>query len=431
MTMSDPINDAFLWGIVAWPLLLAIPALYSRLPLPRYLAILPAAVLVFLPGETARMLPWLFFGTGLAVDGESRWILLMSVILWLAAVAISHASQRNLVHHHATPFFLLTLAGSLGTVLATDLVGFFVFSTIMGYSFYGLLVQDGDEGAHRAGRLYLIVLVVADLALFEALLMAAFATEDLRFEAVRQTMVGSDSAIFFVALVSAGFALKVGAWPFYGWLAAGFASSSRATAVLLCSIPVTMGLLGAVRWLPLGQSSFYVSGTVLQFWGGMAMLYAVLRLFGSPSPRLVPAWAIVMTTGGGIVLLGVGLSYPALWREYGELIYPLIALLGVLLASLTFTIGRLKKSDGTPAQVDVLIWAARRIFLLQSWITAGKLGGLRLGEIWLRRRCTTSLQYIRRRENLLCTAEHRLRRWSVIITLLSLFGFAVALSALI
>ncbi len=273
--------------------------------------------------------------------------------------------------------------------------------------------------------------MVADLILFEALLLAALVTEDLRFEAVRQSMAGSDHAAAFVALVLTGFMLKVGTWPFHGWLSAAFSSSSRSTAVLLCGIPVAMGLLGTVRWLPLGQSSFYVLGTVLQFWGGTAILYAVAKLFGSLSPKLEPAWTTVMATGSFIVLLGGGLSYPALWREYGDLVYPLIALLGLLLALRTFTIDRRKERTGIPVQVDVLIWFARRVFMLQLWSTLDKLGGLSLCKIRLRRGGAALIQYVHRWENLLDTVEHQLRRWSVIITVLSLLGLVVALSALV
>ncbi len=341
--MTGDIYDIFLLMAVVGPLLLAIPALRSRLPWPRHLAIIPAVVLTVLPGDASLSMPWLFFGTGFAVDGDVRWILVMSVAIWLTAATVAKSSRNSPTYDRGTTFFMLTLAGNLGSVLATNLVGFFSFSTLMGYGFYGLLIHTGNAQPRRAGRLYLIFLIVADLFLFEALLLAALSTGgNLQYEVVRQTMAGSSSTQFYLWMALFGFALKTGIWPFHMWLSAAFKSAPLSTTLLLGGVPIAMGLLGAIRWLPFGEPGFYIFGMIILVMGVTAILYAILRLFMHAPLKMLPAWSSVVVTGLFFAALGTGLAHPATWHQYEYLTHPFIALLGIFLATLTFTIGRLQ-----------------------------------------------------------------------------------------
>jgi len=363
--MNVEISVILLCFVVAWPLLLAIPALHSRLPRPRHLAIIPAALLAVLPGEASLELPWLFFGAGCAIDGESRWILAMSVAIWFVAAAIIKPSKHDFADQRTTTYFLLTLAGNLGAVLASDLVGFFCFTTLMGYGLYGLLIQSGDEAARRAGRCYLIVLIVADLLLFEALLLAAFVTEDLRFAVVREAMAEASSAQFYLWMAFIGFALKAGVWPAHLWLTAVFSSVSRSTALLLGGVPVAMGLFGAVRWLPIGEHAFGVAAMIIQGIGIAAVLYAMFRFFTQVSVKSLPAWTAVALTGLFIVALGGGLAHPEMWHQYESLAYPVIALVAIFLATLTFIIGRMQGAHQAPAVASQRVETVRRV---AEWI---------------------------------------------------------------
>ncbi len=339
--MIEQIHSLLLLIAVVWPLLLAIPALHSRLPWPRHLAIAPAVVLIVLPGEGSLVLPWFLFGTGLALDTDSRWILLMSVAVWFLAVMLSRSSRDfSPGYDNANTLFLLTLAGNLGAVLAADLVGFFCFSTLMGYGFYGLLIHGGDKEVRRAGRLYLLFVIVADLVLFEALLLAASTTLDLRYAALRPAMAGAPSLQFYSWMVLIGFALKAGIWPLHLWLLGAFNLQRRSTTWLLAGVPVAMGLLGAVRWFPSGETALEVLGTTMQVMGVAALLYAALKFFRPDFVRMRPAWATLAVTGLFVAALGTGLAQPGLWRPYAGLMHPLIAASGIFLTALTVVIGR-------------------------------------------------------------------------------------------
>ncbi len=360
--MNEDIHSISLLIVMVWPLLLAIPAVRSRLPWPGHLAIMPAAVRVILPGDSSFELSWLFFGTEFAIDGEVRWILAMTVAVWLLAATAAKSSKSDPTYDRTTTFFLLTLAGNVGVVLATDLVGFFSFSTLMGYSFYGLMIHGGNAEVQRAGRLYLIFLIVADLVLFEALLLAASTTEDLRYKVVRQAMVGTSSTQFYLWMALVGFVFKAGIWPAQLWLSSAFKSVPFSRALLLGGVPVSMGLLGMVRWLPFGEHAFYVFGMVIQMIGVASILYGALRFFTNATMKMLPAWSIITVTGFFMATLGTGLVYPALWSQYEYLTHPFIASLGIFLAALTFTIGRLQDTRPHPA------FASRKVEDLSLWV---------------------------------------------------------------
>lgn len=377
--MSEEIRSITILIAALWPLLLALPAVHSRLPWPRHLALVPALMLVLWPGDYSLAIPWSLFGTGFLVDGNVRWLLVMSMAVWLTAAIVGESSRRTSTYNSETILFLLTLSGNLGVVLASDLIGFFSFSTLMGYGFYGLLVQDGDEEVRRAGRIYLFFLIVADLALFEALLLAANMTEDLQYQTVRQAMMGTSSTQFYLGIVFFGFAVKAGIWPFHLWLIAAFNTRRRITTLLLAGLPVAMGLLGAVRWIPLGVHAFNFLGMILQILGVAATLYAVLRFLIHASLKVLPAWSTVAGAGLFVVPLGRGLIHPDLWREYEYLAYPLIALMGIFLTALTFTIGRWQDTHQHPTfslqRVEALIqFVGGRVRVTQQWIKNQSLG---------------------------------------------------------
>ena len=149
--MASPLHAHLLWVSVAWPLLLAFPYHRIRDSWSRYVAIFPAALLAIWPGHASLALPQFVLGTGLAVESRTHWILTMSVTVWLAAAIFQERRCNAGARRHGRTLFLLSFAGNIGTVLSADIVGFFVFSVLMGYSFYGLYVSTGDPGAQRAG----------------------------------------------------------------------------------------------------------------------------------------------------------------------------------------------------------------------------------------------------------------------------------------
>jgi multicomponent K+:H+ antiporter subunit D len=333
-TVTTTLSILLLLSVPGLPLLLAFPALRSRLSRPCLLALLPAVILLLLQVDFSIEVPWLLFGSWFGIDGVSRWLLAMAVVLWAAAAILLHGSGGQAVDNRLTVFFLLTMAGNLGAVMATDVAGFFAFSSLMGYGFYGLLVAGGDETARRVGRVYLGFMIVADLVLFEALLIAAANTWDLEFEAVHYGIVQSPISDWYVSMVLAGFALKAGAWPLHFWLPLALRSSRPAVALLLGGVPVAMALLGMLRWLPLGEISFPDLGLGIQIVGLIAAIFATLAGLMQSNPRALLAYAVVVATALFVTILGAGIERPAIGSAIQGEAHLFILYLGLTLAAL-------------------------------------------------------------------------------------------------
>ena len=376
-----------LWMTVIWPLLLSIPSLHSRFPWPRHLAIIPAVGLTAIPADVSFNIPWLLYGTGFAIDENVRWILGAVVVIWFAAATISSPSKEKVSSNYSTTLYLLTLTGSLGVLLTTDLVGFFSFSTLMGYGFYGLLIQDGTKALQRAGRLYLYFLIVADIALFEALLLVAFTTEHFQYDMARQTMSDISSSPVYLYMVLIGFALKAAIWPLYFWLTAAFNSSSRAIALLLIAGPITMSLLGLLRWLPI-RDDIYILGLIVQLLGAAAILHSALNFFTSgifkqSKNRFNTAWLIISFTGLLSLALGAALQNPTLWQQYSYIVYPVISIFSLSLSLLILTT---VKTHSEPESVDNTPTLIINIFhKLKKWLhlTQQLAGDLKLKTVTL------------------------------------------------
>jgi formate hydrogenlyase subunit 3/multisubunit Na+/H+ antiporter MnhD subunit len=331
--MSESIYTAIVWSAILCPLLLAIPLARKFVPWLPYMAIVPALILLLLPVSYIHTLPWLLVGTSMGVDNNSRWMLAMCMIVWLLAVKALNLPQNK----NVSPFHLLTLSSSLGMALSADLVSLFIFSSLMGYTFYGVLVQKGNTEKQGAGRLYLRVMIVADLILFEALLLAAHGNANLQFATAHQSIVESGNNTFYLILAILGLTLKLGAWPFCNWVINNLCSASRSNTILLVGLVVSMGLFSVTRWLPLGFSSDSIIAVTTQFFGIAVIIYTLMTC--KTNKALSPALfrSSFISIGSILIIVGSALVWSSLWENIGDLLTVLIALLGISLALLAST----------------------------------------------------------------------------------------------
>ncbi len=425
--MSGPVMTLLLLAVPGLPLLLAIPALNRRLLWPLHIALLPTIVLLFLPGDFSIELPWVLLGSaGMGIDTVSRWWLLMSITIWIASATFLHKSIESGTDNRLTALFLLTLAGQLGAIVATNLVSFFAFTTLMGYAFVGLLFVDGDDRARRAGRLYLVLLIVADIILFEALLIAGGLTNDLGFAAVSRVIAQSPSSVFYLSMVIAGFALKAGFWPLHLWLPLAYGSARPAVAFLLWVVPVATGLLGMVRWIPLGVIAEPTLGTLLLGSGAAGIFYALLFGLMRAQWKQAPLYVAILATGVFAMGLGIGMVDPAIWNQYGGDSAPVfVAAVGLGFAIIIAGLAWLERKKGSPSDSSV---ADGTVPWFEYWPQAIIRWGRRTGfdtlpglrESWLAR--WGGLLQTGRWQKVFDAGEYFIQRWAFAVTLSLLLG---------
>lgn len=465
--MNDILNTLLLWSVPTLPLVLAFPALRLWLPWTwfRSLALLPAAIVVVLPATHSAELSWLLLNIGLGIETGSQLLLAMAVLLWIWVMLLLPASKNRVEDKYFTVFLLLTMAGNFGAILAIDLAGFFIFSTLLGYGFYGMLASinthahppgttehesristtniagDVHINKHRggqrqrAGHVYLVLLLVADIAFFEVLLITALTTDTLKFKEVQQTMVQSDYLMLYLVLVIFAFVVKAGIWPFHFWLVHAFRCLRPAMAILLCSVPVTIALLGMVRWLPLGEITLPELGFVVQGIGVVAVCYTILlvilnRLKKMPI-QMLSVYSVMLATGLFTIAIGTGLTDAAAWNRFGNWLYYFIAALGLALAVLLTVTGWIHNyAAAVIARVDdPSRWFERWPAAAVSWLAHTGFHTLPYWcNWWLTKIQHLGLQVYSRQKQL-GIYEGKLQNWSVAIILFLLLAIVITFVA--
>jgi formate hydrogenlyase subunit 3/multisubunit Na+/H+ antiporter MnhD subunit len=356
--------------ILAWlaPLLAAIPALGRSgrfWPAAGALPALAAALLVP-PGATVEV-PWLLLGAQLGLDETSRVFLLFSSFLWLIAGAQAALQMGDDPHGgRFRLFFLLAMGGNFGLVVGQDLVSFYLGFALMGLAAYGLVVHDGTETVRRAGRIYLVMTLIAELALFAGLLLLYQRTGDLTPSA--RVIVGAGGAE--LALLSLAFAIKAGLIGVHVWLPLAHPAAPVPASAVLSGTMIKAALVGWLRFLPLGEAAIPELGVVLLVAGALTALLAPALGLVQRDPKVVLAYSSVGKMGVMTGALGIAVADPAVAPALVPALAFYAAHHGLSKGALFLGVGVVKKL-GAPWTIALLVLPA--LALVGAPLTSGAL----------------------------------------------------------
>jgi hydrogenase-4 component B len=295
--------------LAALPLLArARQRLYALLPL----AALPAVAVALFATPGSVDLPWLFLGARFGLDESSRVFLLFTAALWLAgglhAAGYLHDDPRRRAFWL---FWLAAMAGNFGLVLALDAASFYVFFALMSFASYGLVVHARTPEALHAGRVYLALVVLGELALFAAIALAWHAAGSLQFDAIASALAGSPQRDAVIALTLVGFGIKVGALPLHVWLPLAHPVAPTPASAVLSGAMIKAGLLGWLRLLPLGSAAAPAWGETLIALGLAAAFAAALAGAVQRQAKAALAYSSISQMGFVTVAVGIALAVPA------------------------------------------------------------------------------------------------------------------------
>lgn len=296
--------DALIVASLGLPLALALFVALSR---SRAIALklapwapLPALALAFAAYEPQSLeLPDVLTGLQLGLDATGRVFLLFTALIWLAAgwfargwLADDTRRARFMV------FFLLTQAGNLGACLALDAAGFYAFYALMSFAAYGLVAHDGDAAARRAGRVYLVLAVAGEMLILSGLLLALGLAPDHPW------------AITCLVL---GFGVKLGLPLLHVSLPLAYAAAPAPAAAALAGAMIKAGVLGWLRFLPLGDAGLPDAGQLLMAAGAVMIVGGSMIGLMQRQPGAILAYSSVAQMGHFALGVGAGLTAPELW----------------------------------------------------------------------------------------------------------------------
>jgi formate hydrogenlyase subunit 3/multisubunit Na+/H+ antiporter MnhD subunit len=290
------------------PLRGAALALAPWAPLPALLLSLRADAL------EPTTIPWLLLGSRVGLDLAGQLFLFFTALLWTAAGVYARAyAAHDPGRHRFVAFFLLTMSGNLLLVTAHDVATFYVAFALMTFAAYPLVVHRGDAEARRAGRVYIVMAVVGETMLLAGLLPAVHAAGSLEVGAVAAGVAGSPQRDLVVGLLLAGFGVKAGALPLHVWLPLAHPVAPTPASAVLSGSMIKAGLLGWLRFLPLGEAALPGWGATLIGLGLGAAFFGVAIGVTQRDPKTVLAYSSISQMGIINVAVGIGLANPAAW----------------------------------------------------------------------------------------------------------------------
>jgi formate hydrogenlyase subunit 3/multisubunit Na+/H+ antiporter MnhD subunit len=294
-------------------MLLACLSRRVREGMPRFLGLAP------LPGLAAALLA--ADGRPLVLDEAGRQFTLMldpegAILLGVAALLWSGAGIYARTYIGIGPaggrfaeWWLLTLTGSLGVFFAADLVSFYVAFAVVSLAAWGLVVHDGTARARRAGVVYLGLAVFGEICMLAgfALLAAAAPGDSLAIPDTVAALPASPSRGLTLALLCAGFGLKMGLLPLHVWLPVAHPAAPMPASAVLSGAIIKAGVIGLIRFLPF-EGVLPEWGAALTALGLLTAFYGVAIGITQANPKTVLAYSSISQMGLVAAVLGMALA---------------------------------------------------------------------------------------------------------------------------
>lgn len=307
--------------LLPWLAAVSWPVLVAALMAPRHArgvasslapwAAVPALALALAAPPPAD-LPWLLLGARFEIDEVGRIFLLFSGTLWLVAGLYARSYLAAAARPRFFAFFLLTMAGNVGVIVAGDVVLFYASFALMSFASYGLIVHEGDREALAAGRVYIALVVIGELLIFAGVLAWTDATGGTRLVGWTTTAAALPGPLA-TGLLLVGFGIKAGAVPLHVWLPLAHPVAPTPASAVLSGAMIKAGLLGWLRFLPLGAQALPEFGIWIIATGLAAAFGAAVAGVLQDDPKVTLAYSSVSQMGLMTVAIGAGLAAPAAW----------------------------------------------------------------------------------------------------------------------
>ena len=276
---------------------------------------------------------------GLLADGLSIWIVLTVGILCLLISMYSmnymehsfheaHAGESHGGEHEGGvlyakswaayySLYLLYAIGMMGTVLATNLIQFYLFYELMLVPSWALINNYGTGEKERIGMMYFLWTHVGAVILLVGILSTYWITGSFEVEALK-LVVGSPLAPWIVFAILIGFFTKMAVFGLHIWLPYAHAEAPTPISALLSPAMIGIGAYAAARLVVIPMNAVFKQfSLILMVWALVTMTYGGLMALAQDDVKRFLAYSSVSQMG----YIFLGLSSAATYGVTGAMFH--------------------------------------------------------------------------------------------------------------
>ena len=204
---------------------------------------------------------------------------------------VESSALQNYVNAKSGLYFALYLVfamGMLGTVLATNLIEFYIFFEVMLIPGFFMVALWGDGPRRKIGLMFLFWTHAGAVVLLLGFLMIGLTLGSFDFADIQESELPADIAMYSAVAISIGLGVKLAVFLYHIWLPYVHGAAPTPISALLSPAMIGIGAYGlfrlVVEFLPVTFSElaiwFHIWGLVTMIYGGaMALMQDDLKRF--------------------------------------------------------------------------------------------------------------------------------------------------------
>ncbi len=257
---------------------------------------------------------------GLRADGLSiPFLLTISVLAFLISIYsmpyIARKSGPNSAAGTYYPLYILFAMGMLGTVMATNLIEFYIFFEIMLIPSYLLIAKWGYGERDQMSMTYFIWTHAGALSLLAGILLTGFLGGNFDmiapqgFPTIDPSKITPDLGTWIALAIIVGFLVKMGMTGFHVWLPYAHAEAPTPVGALLSAAMIGIGGYGIVRIVDsIMPSAMRTLAFGLTIWALITMVYGGVMALTQDDIRRLLAYSSMSQMG--YILFGIATLQP-------------------------------------------------------------------------------------------------------------------------
>ncbi|MFX4291343.1 proton-conducting transporter membrane subunit [Streptomyces bohaiensis] len=241
-----------------------------------------------------------------AIDMFSALMLAVSSLLVLVCYSFAVSAGDDEAEPLFGPLVLILSAGVYGTFITADLFNLFVLIEVMLLPSYALLIMAGSRAKLAAGRIYLLVNLLASTIFLAGLAMLYGAAGTLNLGVLAGAAAENPTVAAAGAVILVAMAAKAAMVPMHGWLPRTYPEASPAVTALFSGLLTKTGAYVIIRIYSVMYDGDQRYVWVIMTGAVLTMVIGVLAAVGQDTLRSILAFDMVSQIG--YVLLGLSLA---------------------------------------------------------------------------------------------------------------------------